>query len=373
MIHAVSETRGINKVARNDATKKQVMSDFESHAVNRQTLLASKPLEDAKADLQNPTESLQPEQEIIREGSKRLLQIHSEFLVRQYPPIQDIEGPVQEPEMTLKDNKYYSQTCCRVQKQQLKRGERSPVRATTAELASENNGESDVGKIEEAPQYFGSVISGQHALQFALNKSVAAETSPKEDEHRRRCFAALNNTTIAAREVNVNIPIPNISTAFEKKAPISGFTVSLAIDQGSNTDSVNEGDEFMGDVTSADRSAKYDGLDVSNWDQFDMLQSSRDRRTVKPTVCITRAKDFVFVPQQGEVPNTELGATVSRRDQEPETTDRINIHRIETTVERKQAENKNPLFHIAEENHVEFLSDEKGTCLVIFLCVAFKA
>ena len=358
MIHAVSDTRGINKVARDDTTKKQIASDFDSNAVDRQKLLGCKPLKDAKAGLQSSIEScLQTEREIIREGSKKLLQIHSEFLARQYPPAPHIKGPVQEPEMTLEDSEYFPKTCSRVQQQHLTEVEGCPSLAADTELVGKNNGESHVGTIGESQQSHESVISGQHALQFAFTKSVAAEASPKEDEHRRRCFAALNNTKTAARELNVNIPIPNISTGFGKKASISGCTASLAIDQGSSTDSVNGGDEFFKDVTSADRTSKYDELDASNGGHFDVLQSSKDKKAVKPAGCITRVKDFVSIPQKVETPATALETTQSGKNQEPETTDRISDYQIETTAEHKQAENKNASVHVSEENHVKILNE----------------
>jgi hypothetical protein len=41
-MHAVSDTRGINKVARDDTTKKQIASDFDSNACRQSEKLLEK-------------------------------------------------------------------------------------------------------------------------------------------------------------------------------------------------------------------------------------------------------------------------------------------------------------------------------------------
>lgn len=91
-------SRHNNKGSKDDATKKQVVLDYDNNDVNRQCKLL--PRKDPQAELQE--DCLQPEKDIIEEGSKKLLQIHSEFLVRQCnPPLQPIKEPAQqEPETT---------------------------------------------------------------------------------------------------------------------------------------------------------------------------------------------------------------------------------------------------------------------------------
>jgi len=339
-----------NKGSKDDATSKQV---FDSNVVNRHNLLAStEPWKDPQAEFQNADgDCLHSEKEIIELGSKKLVKIHSEFLVRQYnPPLQPFKEPAQqEPETTSKDSNCFSNICHK--QQQLKGGEglNPSLGFTPSKLLSENKEENDHMVLGEAQQSYGSVEDALLSTQRAFTSPV----SPEEEERSQRCFAVLSNAKTAARELNANISIPVFSTGFEKKSSISGCTESLASDRGSSTDSVNGGDEVIQDVTSVEKAFK---CDERKGDQFNTLRSpTNERITVEAAVSIARVEEVV---QQVEstVPVIELETAQIGENRGSETTDRIKDWPIETTAEYRQAENEKPFSHVFEKSHVEFLS-----------------
>lgn len=340
--------------------------------MTKQNLLMSRPLKDAEMDLQTSIEScLLPEQEIIREGSKKLLQIHSEFLIQKYPPIQHFNESVQDCETSKKDDKYFSKTFCMVQKEKLKEEECSLSLPDSTKLIDTDIRDSHVGTIEKAQQPYESAVSGQHTLHFnSLTKSIAIEASPTNDIHKQSCFPYLNFTNKSSKGLSVSNP--NILTNFEKKTSASGSTMSLVVDQGSSTKSINGSDEFIQDVTSANKIMKFDDLDMAKASHFDVLQNSKGTGTEKPIekpiVCIAKARDFIHMPQQVEMVSPQLEATKSSKNQKPDSINKINDCHIESSIEYKPKNIKNPFSHVPKDNHVEFSNEihEAGTCWNFF-------
>lgn len=365
-MHGIFEARRLNNLGlNNDTTKKQIVSNFDSNASNKHKLLNSKLWNNSKVELQSiGGNCLQQEKEIIEEGSKKLLQIHSEFLEQQYVPLQQINGLIQEPMATIKNNNCFSNNCYEVQKQQLKGGEGFSSLVFTPKLVDKKKGKNDVHMVEEAQQSYGYV---EDAL-LSTQKDFTSPVSPNKDERKQWCFAILNNAKVAAKELNANISIPIFSTRFEKKSSISGCTESLARslpnDRASSTNSVNGGDEVIQDVTSLEKTFNYNKFDVQKSDHLNLLQSSNNERSaLEATNSITKVEEVV---QHVEISAIQLETAQFEKNGELETIDRINDGKIEIIFEHKQAEKKNPLSHVFKDDNVDFLSKVHETGIYYF-------
>jgi hypothetical protein len=322
-------------------TKKKV---FDNNVVSRYKLLANtKPWsKDFQTELQSAKgDCLQPEREIIEEGSKKLLQIHNKFLSCQHnPPLQPIGEPTQQEFEAFKDSNCFSNDYHKPQ-QHLKGEEtlNSSLNFPISKFLINNKEKNGLVVFREAQQSHCVVEDASLSTQ----RDFISLVSKKEEKQQQPCFAILSKAKVAATKLNANLSTPNFSTGFEEK----GCIESLANDQGSDIDSTNSGNEVIHDVMTKEKEFK---IDEQKEDQF-----ITERTTAEASIQIPKVEEVV---QQMEsiVPVIQMETTQSKKNWGSEITDRIKDWQIETTIEYRQAEYSKPFSHVFEENHVDLMS-----------------